>query len=86
VDAVARHSCLSVPASDGAKIDKAVTLDADEIVVDHEDSVAAGMKAQARAARLPDLVPAARALAVRVNAVGTPWCHEDILSLAGGVR
>jgi hypothetical protein len=47
VDAVARRSCLSVPASDGAKIDKAVTLGADEV---DPAVLAAALRTLARAA------------------------------------
>jgi citrate lyase subunit beta/citryl-CoA lyase len=83
-DVVIRRSCLSVPASDQGKIDKAVDLPADEIVLDLEDSVVVDAKAKARtalAARLPDLTLDGRTVAVRVNPVGSPWCHEEILCL-----
>ncbi|WP_243718379.1 CoA ester lyase [Actinomadura sp. 7K534] len=79
-----RRSCLSVPASDQGKVDKAVGLPADEIVFDLEDSVVADAKPQARtalAARLPGLTRDGRTVAIRVNPVGTPWCHQEILSL-----
>jgi citrate lyase subunit beta / citryl-CoA lyase len=55
---------------------KAADLPADEIVVDLEDGVAAADKEEARAA-----VAAARArgtLAVRINAVGSPWWRGDL--------
>ena len=82
----ARRSCLSVPATDAVKIDKAFTLDADEVVLDLEDSVPAAAKGPVRvslASRLPELADRRPGLAVRVNQVGTPWCHQDILDLAG---
>ncbi|TDD84182.1 CoA ester lyase [Actinomadura darangshiensis] len=85
-DAVVRRSCLSVPASDQGKVDKAAGLGADEIVFDLEDSVVAEAKEQGRAvlaARLPNLVRSGRTVAVRVNPVGTSWCHQEVLSLTG---
>ncbi|CNF04282.1 malyl-CoA lyase [Mycobacterium tuberculosis] len=87
-DAAVRRSCLSVPASDRGKVDKAVGLAADEIVFDLEDSVVANVKARARvvlAARLPELMLGGRSAAVRVNPVGTPWCHRDVLCLMENV-
>ena len=42
------RSCLSVPGSSEKMLVKAAGLGADEIVIDLEDSVAAGAKAQAR--------------------------------------
>jgi citrate lyase subunit beta/citryl-CoA lyase len=80
------RSCLSVPATDAAKIAKALISDADQIVLDLEDAVVAGAKDRARAdlaARLAELDVSRPGLAVRVNQVGTPWCHQDILALAG---
>ena len=49
----ARRSCLSVPGSSEKMLAKAAGLPADEIVIDLEDSVAAGAKAEARGAHLP---------------------------------
>ena len=61
-------------------LEKAATLPADEIVVDLEDGVAAADKAAARA----NLVHArARGiLAVRINAVGSPWWEDDLAAVA----
>jgi citrate lyase subunit beta / citryl-CoA lyase len=64
---------------------KARGLEVDEIVLDLEDAVAPGEKAAARAAVVDALAAggfAAGRVAVRVNAPGTPWCHEDIVELA----
>jgi citrate lyase beta subunit len=73
-----------VPAVPAAKLEKGRTLEADEIVIDLEDAVVPGAKEQARAAVLDALAEswAAPALAVRVNAIGSPWCHEDLAALA----
>lgn len=79
-----RRVCLSVPATDPRKTAKADDTGADEIVFDLEDSVPPEQKVRAR-----DFVRTAprelggASFAVRVNAVGTPWCHEDILACAG---
>jgi citrate lyase subunit beta/citryl-CoA lyase len=55
---------------------KAAALEADQIVVDLEDGVAAAEKGAARRS-----LASARArgtLAVRINGVGTPWWREDL--------
>ncbi|MGC9666153.1 HpcH/HpaI aldolase/citrate lyase family protein [Planosporangium sp. 12N6] len=82
---MARRVCLSVPGVDERKITKAAGLGVDEIVLDLEDSVPPAGKAAARQtvrAALSGLGGAQ--VAVRVNAVGTPWCHEDIIMCADG--
>ncbi len=76
-----RRACLVVPAT---KVDKGRTLEADEIVIDLEDAVLPSAKDDAR----PAVVDAlgleweAPALAVRVNAINSPWCHQDLCALA----
>ena len=79
-----RRACLVVPAVPAAKLEKGRTLEADEIVIDLEDAVVPGAKEQARAAVLDALAEswATPALAVRVNAIGSPWCHQDLAALA----
>ena len=80
----ARRSCLSVPGSSEKMLAKAPGLPADEIVVDLEDAVAAGVKDEARArvvAALGDDAWRDVAVSVRVNAPGTPWCHLDLAAL-----
>jgi citrate lyase subunit beta/citryl-CoA lyase len=81
-----RRSCLSVPGSSDKMLAKAPTLRADEIVVDLEDAVAAGAKEDARLRVTSVLATepfAGASVAVRVNAPGTPWCHADLIALAG---
>ncbi len=69
---------------------KGAGLEADEVILDLEDSVAAGAKgADARAAVSAALRAGlrARTAAVRVNAVDTPHCHRDLVEVvtrAGG--
>jgi citrate lyase subunit beta/citryl-CoA lyase len=79
-----RRACLVVPAVPAAKLEKGRILEADEIVVDLEDAVVPGAKDDARLAVLDALAQewAAPAVAVRVNSIGTPWCHQDLSALA----
>lgn len=82
-----RRSCLSVPAGDERKMAKALASTADEVVFDLEDSVAAESKPDARRLLVGVLSRQPRhtwrRIAVRVNPVRSPWCHEDITALAG---
>ena len=84
-----RRSCLSVPASSERMVAKARTLEVDEVILDLEDAVVPDAKDDARA-RVREALGkdgwAARRVAVRVNGLGTPWCHDDIAALvaAGG--
>lgn len=83
---VTRRSVLCVPAGDDRKLLKALTSGADEVVVDLEDAVAYDDKDSARAQLAGFDWSAAEpgvAVAVRVNAVGTPWCHRDLEVVAG---
>ncbi len=82
----ARRACLVVPGSAPEKLAKAPGLGADEIVIDLEDAVAAGAKDAARAAvveALGSLDWGGTTVSVRVNAPRTPWCHADLVALAG---
>ncbi|MEA2370448.1 MAG: citrate lyase subunit beta / citryl-CoA lyase [Solirubrobacteraceae bacterium] len=80
-----RRSCLSVPGSSERKIQKALTLEVDEVIFDLEDAVVLAAKDQARADVLAALAAnpdQADRIAVRVNAPGSPWCHLDLIALA----
>jgi citrate lyase subunit beta/citryl-CoA lyase len=80
-----RRSCLSVPGSSPKMIAKAATIAADEIVFDLEDAVAASGKEEARALVVDALSRPEwkeRTVAVRVNALGTPWCEDDLVAMA----
>src|SRR6476661_2395808 len=70
-----RRACLVVPAAPSAKLAKGRTIEADEVVVDLEDAVVPAAKDDARAAVVDALAEAwaAESVAVRVNAIGTPW-------------
>lgn len=83
---IRRRACLVVPAAPALKLAKGRTLAVDEVVIDLEDAVVAQAKHEARGAVVEALgAPgwAAGSLAVRVNAIGTPWCHLDLAALAG---
>ena len=83
-----RRACLVVPAAPAAKLAKGATLAADEVVLDLEDAVVPAAKEDARAAVVAALGGdwAAESVAVRVNAIGTPWCHSDLAALAASGR
>jgi len=77
------RSVLFLPASNARAIEKARALPCDVAVLDLEDAVAPEMKIEARAAA----AAAARAggfgprLAVRINALDTPWGADDLTAL-----
>lgn len=77
------RSVLYLPASNARAIEKARTLDCDVAVLDLEDAVAPEAKAEARAAA----IEAAKIggfgpkLAIRINALDTPWAAEDLNAL-----
>lgn len=75
------RSLLFVPATSDRKIDKAFASQADGVIVDFEDAVAVSEKPAARAA-LAGIVSAPRALPcwVRINAMTTRFCHQDVVA------
>lgn len=80
-----QRSELSVPASSGRFFAKAAASDADAVVLDLEDGVAPDRKEAARAAAIAainGLDWGRRILSVRVNGIGTPWFHRDIVDVA----
>lgn len=82
---VARRSCLSVPGSSERMLAKAPAVGADELVLDLEDAVApyAKHEARERVAGPPATDPYGDCtVAVRVNAPGTPWSHDDLVAMA----
>ena len=84
----ARRSCLSVPGSSEKMLAKTGGLQADEIVIDLEDSVAAGAKVEARelvCRVLAEGRPSRGVLAVRVNALDSPWWRDDVAELVDRV-
>lgn len=82
------RSFLFVPATRPERFAKALASGADAVIIDLEDAVAPGEKAQARqglAQAWASLAAAERArVLVRVNAGNTAW-HVDDLNLLGGL-
>lgn len=79
-----RRSCLLVPGSAPGMLGKAATLQADEICMDLEDSVAPAAKEEARdhvidALRSQDM--GERTVSVRVNAVATSLAYRDVVDV-----
>lgn len=75
------RSYLFVPATSDRKIDKAFAGQADAVIVDLEDSVAVSEKPAARGL-LATIVSVPRALPcwVRINALSTVFCHQDVVA------
>ena len=75
------RSLLFVPATSGRKLAKAFAGAADGVIVDLEDAVATAEKAQARAAASAFLdTRRGKTTFLRVNALATPFCYEDLLA------
>jgi citrate lyase subunit beta / citryl-CoA lyase len=82
-----RRSCLAVPGSSQRFIDKARTLDADQVFLDLEDSVAAVAKAGARSAVVEALNAGGwgdKVRVVRVNDWTTEWTYRDVVDVVEG--
>lgn len=77
-----RRSVLCVPASESAKVAKALAFNVDEVVIDLEDAVAPSHKDSARAI-LSTVRPRTRgSVAVRVNCPGSAWILADLAAVA----
>ena len=81
-----RRSVLFVPANNARALEKARQLNADALILDLEDAVAPDAKPSAR----KDAVSALAAggfgeheVAVRLNAIDTPWHQDDLEAFAG---
>ena len=73
------RSFLFAPGNVARRVEKALTLDADVVIVDLEDSVALAEKAATRKAVAAALARPRRARGfVRVNAPSTPFCFSDL--------
>jgi len=82
-----RRSVLFVPAANARALEKSLTLDADCVIYDLEDSVAPEAKTSARAALRDHFTayPSTRfERIVRVNGAETPWGQED-MTVASGI-
>jgi citrate lyase subunit beta/citryl-CoA lyase len=73
------RSFLFAPGNVARRVEKALTLDADVVIVDLEDSVALAEKAATRRAVAEALRrPRKPRGYVRVNAPASPWCFRDL--------
>ena len=80
------RSVLYIPASNARAMEKARSLDADAIIFDLEDAVAPDEKPAARAALAEALAAGGyghRQRIVRINALTTPWGHDDARAVSG---
>ena len=78
------RSVLYMPASNARAMAKARTLDCDAVALDLEDAVAPEAKADARAALVAEAQAGGfghRRLIARINALSTPWGHDDLKAL-----
>lgn len=79
------RSLLYLPAANARAIEKARTTDADIVILDLEDAVAAVAKEEARKAA-KDAVDSGdwgwRRMAIRVNGFGTAWSEADFAAAA----
>src|SRR5438132_875694 len=80
-----RRSVLYMPGSNTRAIEKARTLAADAVILDLEDSVAPGAKAQARQQVLEAVAAGGfspREVVVRINGLDTAWWLDDLNAVA----
>jgi citrate lyase subunit beta/citryl-CoA lyase len=76
------RSFLFAPGNHPRRVEKALTLDADAVILDLEDAVAIAEKPATRAAVVAAYaVPRAGLLYVRVNAADTEFCHGDVSAI-----
>jgi citrate lyase subunit beta/citryl-CoA lyase len=82
-----RRSELSTPGHSAKMIAKAAGSPADLVFLDLEDAVAASAKPGARATIVHGLTThdwGTRSRGVRINAVSTKWCHDDLIEVVTG--
>ncbi len=80
---MALRSFLFAPGNHARRVEKALTLPADAVILDLEDAVAISEKPATReVVVLAFAQPRHGKLYVRVNAYSTEWCHGDIVTVA----
>jgi len=82
-----RRSCLAVPGSNPAMLEKAARSEADQIFADLEDAVAPEEKVAARSTvvdALNSIDFGGKVVTVRVNDATTRWQYQDIIDLVTG--
>jgi citrate lyase subunit beta/citryl-CoA lyase len=80
-----RRACLTVPGNSPSKLARAASTDADEVILDLEDSIPAEQKNDRTRALVAAAVAGsewrAPTVAVRVNGLATPWFADDITAM-----
>src|SRR5271167_2579614 len=80
--AIPLRSFLFAPGNHPRRVEKALTLDADAVILDLEDAVAIAEKPAARDAVVAAFRrPRTGQLYVRVNAVDTAFCYGDLVAI-----
>lgn len=78
------RSFLFAPGNHPRRVEKALALGADAVILDLEDAVAVAEKAATRKTIVEALSRPRRCKGyVRVNAIGTPWCLRDLMEVVG---
>ncbi len=76
------RSLLFAPGNHARRVEKALGLPADGVILDLEDAVAISEKAATRPTVIEAFSkPRAGKLYVRVNALTTAWCHGDLVAI-----
>ncbi len=76
------RSLLFAPGNHARRVEKALTLGADGVILDLEDAVAVSEKASTRPIVIDALTkPRSGKLYVRVNAMTTEWCYADMVAV-----
>lgn len=84
-----RRSELATPATNDWMFEKAAQCGADLVFLDLEDGVAADKKELARSKAVDGLTGCEwgrTQRAVRINALHTPWAHDDVIDIVTGAR
>jgi len=82
-----RRSCLAVPGSSPRMLEKARTLEPDQVFIDLEDAVAPEEKNDETRHRVVEALRGewrARTRGVRINGVATRWCWRDVVEVVRG--
>jgi citrate lyase subunit beta/citryl-CoA lyase len=78
------RSFLFAPGNHPRRVEKALALGADAVILDLEDAVAVAEKAATRKTIVEALSRPRRCKGyVRVNAISTPWCLRDLMEVVG---
>ena len=80
--ATRRRASLVAPGSDERKARKALSSNADEVILDLEDAVTSTNKDLARTlvSSLVHEFGKARTISVRINGLTTPWARDDLIA------